>query len=125
MMRAHNIVAALLCSCTMSIAVDAAAQSPAKTVPPTTTPTTLPPINKSAAPKSATKDEPDPWAGRTDLYLPPNLQPTTKVNVGQLSRSTTTNGMLLITVPRHTVASVDVTLVPAKPGSAAPTGGKK
>ena len=35
MMRAHNIVAALLCSCTMTVAVDAAAQSPAKAVPPT------------------------------------------------------------------------------------------
>jgi zinc protease len=121
MMRAHNIVAALLCSCTMSVAVDAAAQSPGKAVPPTlTTPTTLPPPNKSAAPKSATKDEPDPWAGRNDLYLPPNLQPTTKVNVGQLSRSTTANGMLLITVPRHTVASVDVTLALRIPDTAEP-----
>ena len=120
-MRVHNIVAALLCSCTMTVAVDAAAQSPAKAVPPTlANPTTLPPTGKGAAPTSASKDEPDPWAGRNDLYLPPNLQPTTKVNVGQLSRSTTPNGMLLITVPRHTVASVDVTLAVRIPDTAEP-----
>jgi zinc protease len=89
-------------------------------VPPVTTPTTLPPTGKDAAPKSATKDEPDPWAGRNDLYIPPNLVPTTKVNVGQLLRSTTPNGILLITVPRHTVASVDVTLAVRVPDTAEP-----
>ena len=120
MMRAHNFVAALLCSCTMALGGAALAQSPAKTVPPQTPPQTLPPTGKQAAPKSATKDEPDPWAGRTDLFIPPNLQPTTKVNVGQLSRSTTPNGMLLITGPRHAIPSVDVTLAVRVPDTAEP-----
>ena len=120
MMRAHNIVAALLCSCTMALGGAATAQSPAKTVPPKLPPQTLPPTGKTAAPHPASKDEPDPWAGRTDLFLPPNLTPTTKVNVGQLIRSTTTNGMLLITVPRHAVPSVDVTLAVRVPDTAEP-----
>src|SRR3954467_6951001 len=107
-MRAHNFVAALLCTCTMSAA--ALAQTPAKNAPKPQLPT---PSGTTTGPK-----EPDPWAGKTDLFIPPNLQPTTKVNVGQVSRSTTTNGMLLITVPRHTVASVDVTLALRIPDTA-------
>ncbi|HEX6837312.1 MAG TPA: insulinase family protein, partial [Polyangia bacterium] len=95
-------------------------QSPAKAVPPSLPPQTLPPTGKAAAPKPATKDEPDPWAGRSDLFIPPTLTPTTKVNVGQLLRSTTTNGMLLITVPRHAVPSVDVTLAVRIPDTAEP-----
>ena len=82
--------------------VDALAQAPAKTVPPAAQPTTLPPMGKTAAPKPASKDETDPWAGRTDLFIPPNITPTTKVNLGALTRSTTANGMQLITVPRRT-----------------------
>ncbi|MGZ3442823.1 MAG: M16 family metallopeptidase, partial [Polyangia bacterium] len=103
----------------MTVALDALAQSPAKRPPPTT-PTGLPAPDKSAVPKSVTKDEPDPWAGRNDLYVPPTLTPTTKVNVGAVSRSTTPNGMLLITVPRHQIASVDVTLAVRVPDTAEP-----
>ncbi|HEX8950361.1 MAG TPA: insulinase family protein, partial [Polyangia bacterium] len=106
-MRAHNIVAALLCGCTMTVAFAAAAQTPAAPVPKPT----------AATPPTAPAD---PWAGRNDLFVPPNLVPTTKVNVGQLLRSTTPNGMLLITVPRHALPSVDVTLAVRVPDTAEP-----
>ncbi len=120
MMRAHNIVAALLCSCIMASGVDAVAQSPAKTVPPQLPPQTLPPTGKQAAPQPASKNEPDPWAGRSDLFMPPNLTPTTKVTIGQMSRSTAANGMLLVTVPRHAIPAVDVTLAVRVPDTAEP-----
>ena len=64
-------------------AVPALAQTPAKTPPPAPMPT---PTGQATTPK--TPVEPDPWKGRADLYMPPNLQPTTKVNVGAVSRST-------------------------------------
>jgi zinc protease len=98
----------------------ALAQTPAKTAPPAPTNPVVSPQDKTAAPKSASKDELDPWAGRNDLYVPPSLTPTTKVNVGAVTRSTTANGMLLIAVPRHQIASVDVTLAVRVPDTAEP-----
>ena len=90
------------------------AQSPGKAVPPTIAPTTLPPARKSAAPKPATKDEPDPWAGRTDLFVPPNLhaddqgerRPAVALDdVQRAAGASRCRG--------HTVPSVDVTLARA------------
>jgi zinc protease len=119
MMRTHKIIAALLCSCTM--AGVALAQAPAKSPPPTTAPNpAIPAQEKQVAPKSATKDEANPWQGRTDLFVPPTVTPTTKVNLGAVSRTTTPNGMLLITVPRHQVPSVEVTLAVKTPDTAEP-----
>src|SRR6185369_14006277 len=109
-MRAHNFVAALLCSCTMSGVALAQTPPPAHKGPTAPIPA---PSGTTTVPK-----EPDPWQGRTDLFIPPNLQPTTKVNVGQVSRSTTANGMLLLTVPRHQIPSVDVTLAVKVPDTA-------
>jgi len=111
-MRAHNFVAALLCSCTMSGVALAQTPPPAHKGPTAPIPA---PSGTTTVPK-----EPDPWQGRTDLFIPPNLQPTTKVNVGQVSRSTTANGMLLLTVPRHQIPSVDVTLAVKVPDTAEP-----
>lgn len=102
------------------ISTVALAQAPAKTPPPQNPPTTMPPHDKGVAPKSATKDEPDPWAGRTDLFVPPTIKPTTKVNLGPVTRTTLPNGMLLIVVPRHQVPSVDVTLAVKVPDTAEP-----
>src|SRR6185312_15754802 len=117
MMRAHNYVAALLCSCTMALPLVAGAQTPAKKPAPVVTPA---PSGAAATPKTTPPAEPDPWKGRNDLFIPPNLHPTTKVNVGAVSRSTTPNGMLLITVPRHQIPSVDVTLAVRVPDTAEP-----
>ena len=117
MMRAHNYVAALLCTCTMALPLVAGAQTPAKKPAPVVTPA---PSGAAATPKTTPPAEPDPWKGRNDLFIPPNLHPTTKVNVGAVSRSTTPNGMLLITVPRHQIPSVDVTLAVRLPDTAEP-----
>ena len=94
------------------------AQAPAKAVPMPTTPTTLPPGDKGAAPRTATKDEADPWANKSDLYVPPNLTPTTKVNLGAVSRAMLPSGMLLITVPRRQIPSVEVTMAIRVPETA-------
>lgn len=95
----------------------AAAQAPAK-APPVSAPATAP--GKSAAPKPASKDEPDPWAGRSDLFVPPTIKPSTKVNLGPVTRATLPNGMLLIVVPRHQIPSVEVTLAVKTPDTAEP-----
>ncbi|HEY2743163.1 MAG TPA: pitrilysin family protein [Polyangia bacterium] len=100
----------------MSLPLVAAAQAPSKPMPAVT------PAPGAPKPATATTapNEPDPWKGRTDLFIPPNLQPTTKVNIGALSRSTTQNGISLVTVPRHQIASVDVTLAIRVPDTAEP-----
>ncbi|MDB4966841.1 MAG: peptidase domain protein [Myxococcales bacterium] len=111
------VIGAVLLSSTAAMA-----QAPTKEVPPpTTTPTTLPPGDKGAAPKSASKEDPNPWAGRGDLYVPPNMTPTTKVNLGQVGRATLPSGMMLISVPRHQIPAVDVTLAVRTPDTAEPT----
>src|SRR5439155_15943825 len=116
MSRLHLIASLLLFS---SVAL---AQAPAREAvkPPSTTPTTLPPGDKGAAPRPASKDEPDPWAGRSDLYVPPTMTPTTKVNLGSVTRGTTPNGMMLISVPRKSIPAVDVTLAVRTPDTAEP-----
>lgn len=90
------------------------------------------PVGGTKAPVSGTKvvapqvgapvkaSEPDPWAGRTDLFVPPTLQPTTKVTLGAMSRSTTANGMELIVVPRKQLPAVQVTLAVRVPETAEP-----
>jgi zinc protease len=70
--------------------------------------------------KPTVKPEIDPWAGRTDLFVPPAITPTTKVNLGALTRSTLPNGLELIVVPRATIPSVEVTLAVRLPETADP-----
>jgi zinc protease len=110
----------LVLAAVVGVASVAAAQAPAKSPPPVNTPATLPPHGRTAAPKSATKDEADPWAGRTDLFVPPTIKPTTKVNLGPVTRTTLPNGMLLLVVPRHEIPSVEVTLAVKTPDTAEP-----
>jgi zinc protease len=77
-------------------------------------------VAMAQAPAPQKAAEPDPWAGRTDLFVPPLLTPTTKVNLGPLARATLPSGMLLLVVPRHQIASVEVTLAVRLPDTAEP-----
>ena len=54
--------------------------------------------------------EPTPWDGRAGLFESPKLAPSTKVDLGEMSRSSLANGLNVIAVPRHQVPSVDVTI---------------
>ncbi|HWE29197.1 MAG TPA: insulinase family protein, partial [Polyangia bacterium] len=82
--------------------------------PPTSQKTIVP---QAAPPKTI---EPDPWANRSDLFVPPSFQPTTKVTLGAVSRSTTANGMQLVVVPRKQLPAVEVTLAVRVPETAEP-----
>lgn len=106
MMRAHKI---LLVSLLSSVA---SAQQPPAPAAPTT------PSSGAKDVKQAT--EPDPWAGRADLFVPPAITPTTKVNLGPLGRATLPNGILMLTVPRRQLPSVEVTLAIRLPETAEP-----
>src|ERR1700742_3380015 len=75
---------------------------------------------KTVAPQTPTTVAADPWANRTDLFVPPMLQPTTKVTLGAVSRSTTGNGMQIVVVPRKQLPAVEVTLAIRVPETAEP-----
>jgi zinc protease len=62
-------------------------------------------------PKPAPAAQPDPWAGKSDLFSLPTVTPTTQVNLGAVQRFVLPNGIKVIAVPRPSVPAVDVTLV--------------
>lgn len=67
------------------------------------------PVEK--APAKASADAEDPWANKKDLFVPPVIKPSTKVNLGRVERYKLPNGLSVIVVPRHEVPSVDVTML--------------
>lgn len=52
----------------------------------------------------------DRWAHRNDLIVPPQIVPSTKVDLGARERFALKNGLSVLVVPRRNVPSVDVTL---------------
>jgi zinc protease len=127
-MRAYSL--GLLSVGALLLAAPAWAQSPPATKAPSPSGplpvagTKAPPTgNKTIAPQVTPPAKPvdlDPWAGRSDLFVPPSLQPTTKVTLGAVARTTTSNGMQLVVVPRKQLPAVEVTLALRVPETAEP-----
>jgi zinc protease len=64
--------------------------------------------NKPAAKPAPPKPAADPWAGRRDLFVPPVVKPSTKVDLGAVERYTLPNGLQVIAVPRHNAPVIDL-----------------
>jgi zinc protease len=59
---------------------------------------------------AAKAPEPDPWAGRTDLFVAPQIAPNQKVSLGPIQRFTLPNGLEVLLVARPQVPVVDLIL---------------
>jgi zinc protease len=71
------------------------------------------------APKPA---EPDPWAGRKDLFVAPKIAPNVKVELGPIQRFTLPNGLEVLVVARPQVPVVDLVLAIKAGGNEDPKG---
>jgi zinc protease len=96
-------VVALCAFSSLALAQPKAATNPPGAGEPGKTPTPPPADQKVAGAD-------DPWANRKDLFVPPTVTPSTKVDLGAVQRFTLPNGLQVIAVPRKQVPLIDLTI---------------
>ncbi len=80
-------------------------------------PVPMPAANPATKPATPADD---PWAGRSDVFVPTLSTPSTKVDLGAVQRFTLPNGLQVIAVPRHGAPVIDVILAVRTGGATEP-----